>query len=308
MTRVAAIDCGTNTVLLTIAEIADGAVRPLREEAEITRLGEGLAATGRIADVAVQRTLAVFARYAAVIEEARCDRVLAVATEALRRATNGTDVVARLEAALARVGGRLEIIDGRREASLSFAAVRGSFPALQGVRTVVDIGGGSTELVVGDAQIDAVISLPIGSVVLTERHVAHDPPTLAERDALVAEIDRALDSAPRPVGTIVGIAGTVTTYAAIALGLTDYDATLVHGHRLARATLDREVTRLGALALADRRRTPGLSPKRADVIWAGGLVLSRILARADAEDCVVSDRGIRWGLLYEAAEVAEAGG
>jgi exopolyphosphatase/guanosine-5'-triphosphate,3'-diphosphate pyrophosphatase len=179
--------------------------------------------------------------------------------------------------------------------------VGGSFPDLTGPRTVVDIGGGSTELVVGDTAIRSVVSLPIGSVVLTERHVAHDPPTAAERDALLTEIDAALATADKPVAPIVGIAGTVTTFAAIALGLDDYDATRVHGLRLARADLEREVARLGAMRLDDRRRTPGLQPKRADVIWAGGLILSRVLARADADACLVSDRGVRWGLLYEAA-------
>ncbi len=300
MRRVAAIDCGTNTVLLTIADLGDE-VRPVREEAEITRLGEGLARTGRITEAAAERALAVFQRYAQLILEARCDRVLAVGTEALRRASNGAEIVARIDAVLAPVGARLEIIAGQREAALSFAAVRGSFPALHGVRTVVDIGGGSTELVVGDEAILEVISLPIGSVVLTEAHITHDPPTEDERASLLAAIDLALDGAPRPRGTIVGIAGTVTTYAAIALGMTDYDATRVHGHRLGLAALSREVARLGALRLDDRRRTPGLAPKRADVIYAGGLILSRVLERAGATECVVSDRGIRWGLLYEAA-------
>ncbi len=305
---VAAIDCGTNTVLLTIAAIgADGAVTPLLEEAEITRLGEGLAQSGRIADGAAVRTALVFSRYATLIAGHRCQRVLAVGTEALRRATNGAEIVARLDAELAPLGVRLEIITGQREAALSFAAVRGSFPALRGARTVVDIGGGSTELVVGDETISEVISLPIGSVVLTERHIAHDPPTEAERSALLAEIDAALAGAPRPIGTVVGIAGTVTTYAAIALGLEDYDATRVHGLHLSREVLEREVARLGSLPLADRLRTPGLSPGRADVIYAGGLILSRVLERAAADSCLVSDRGIRWGLLYEAARRPPAG-
>jgi exopolyphosphatase/guanosine-5'-triphosphate,3'-diphosphate pyrophosphatase len=302
MKRLAAIDVGTNTVLLTIAERApDGSLTAIEEHAEITRLGEGLAATGKLSDEAVARSQRVLARYAARIAATNCCRVLAVATEALRRGHNGADAKARLDAALASVGGRLEIIGGEREASLSFAAVSGSFPALRGPRAVVDIGGGSTELVVGDRAIDAAISLPIGSVVLTERHLAHDPPTEAERAALLADVDAALARAPSLPPVVVGIAGTVTTYAAIALGMCDYDATRVHGLRLSRDSLDLEIARLAALPVADRRRTPGLQPGRADVIYAGGVILSRVLARAGADHCLVSDRGVRWGLLYEAA-------
>ncbi|MEO6953642.1 MAG: Ppx/GppA family phosphatase [Polyangia bacterium] len=302
MRRLAAIDCGTNTVLLTIADITDdGAVTAVLERAEITRLGEGLAATGSISEAATERTRAVFAEYVALIEAQKCTGTLAVATEALRRAQNGATIVAVIDEELARVGGALEIIAGEREAQLAFGAVRGSFPELEGPRTVIDIGGGSTELVVGDHDVERAISIPIGSVVLTERWLEHDPPTLEERTALEAAIDEALAAAPALVGPVVGIAGTVTTYAAIVLGLCDYDATKVHGMTLQRAALEREVERLGAMRVDDRRRTPGLQPKRADVIYAGGVILCRILAKAGVHDCRVSDRGVRWALLYEAA-------
>ena len=303
MRRIAAIDCGTNTVLLTIADVSDdGSVTAVLERAEITRLGEGLAATGSISEVASERTRAVFGDYAAVIAAQGCTGTLAVATEALRRAANGPAVVARLDAELARVGASLEIITGEREASLAFRAVQGSFPALEGRRTVVDIGGGSTELVVGDREVEHAISIPIGSVVLTERWLHTDPPTAEERTALERAIDDALDAAPALRGPVIGIAGTVTTYAAITLGLSDYDATKVHGMTLSRAALEREVERLGAMRLDDRRRTPGLQPKRADVIYAGGVILCRVLARAGVTECRVSDRGVRWALLYEAGK------
>jgi exopolyphosphatase/guanosine-5'-triphosphate,3'-diphosphate pyrophosphatase len=120
----------------------------------------------------------------------------------------------------------------------------------------------------------------------------------------VEAIDAALAQAPAPRGAVVGIAGTVTTFAAMALGLHDYDATRVHGSRLRLDDLDRQIERLGAMRVEDRRRTPGLQPKRADVIYAGGVILSRVLHRAGALDCLVSDRGVRWGLLYEAAGAA----
>lgn len=302
--RLAAIDCGTNTVLLTIAETdGDGELRPqpLLERAEITRLGEGLASTGRLSRDGIARTVQVFTDYATLIERAGARRVLAVGTEALRRADNGEEAVRALDATLQPLGTKLEIITGQREAQLSYDAVRASFPALEGARTVVDIGGGSTEIVVGDTVIEAAVSLPIGSVVLTEQHLPHDPPSERERAALRSAIEEALRAAPPLRGTVVGIAGTVTTYAAIALGLADYDATRVHGLRLGLAELERDVERLGAMRVDDRRRTPGLQPKRADVIYAGGVILSAILRRAEVDHCLVSDRGIRWGLLHEAA-------
>ncbi len=293
--RVAAIDVGTNTALLTIA---DGA-RAIEERAEIVRLGEGLDRTGRLTDAAIARTVDVVAQFADAIAGHGCERVAAVTTEAVRKATNGADFVARASAALARVGGRMEVIDGEREARLSWLAVASSFPSLVGPRTVLDIGGGSTELIVGERDVDGIISLPIGSVRLTERLVAHDPPTADEAARLVATIDEALARAPAPRGTLVGIAGTVTTLAAMAQRLDSYDAARVHGSRLSRAEVDGLVAMLGATPLADKRRTPGLDPKRADVIYAGAVILARVMARAGADACVVSDRGIRWGLVYE---------
>jgi exopolyphosphatase / guanosine-5'-triphosphate,3'-diphosphate pyrophosphatase len=295
--RVAAIDVGTNTALLTIAE----GERAIEERAEIVRLGEGLDRSGRLKDEAIARTVAVVEEFARAIEKHGCDRVAAVTTEAVRKAENGGDFVARATAALARVGGRMEIIDGEREARLSWRAVAGSFPTLRGPRTVVDIGGGSTELIVGEADVDAVVSLPIGSVRLTERLVAHDPPTADEAARLAATVDEALAHAPAPRGTLVGIAGTVTTLAAMAQRLDSYDAARVHGSSLSRADVDALAALLGAMPLADKRRTPGLDPKRADVIFAGAVILARVMARAGAEACLVSDRGIRWGLVYELA-------
>ncbi len=297
--RIAAIDIGTNTALLTIAEAGEGEVAAVEERAEIVRLGEGLDQSGRLAGGAIARTLLVLDDYVGRIAARGCERVAAVATEAVRKADNGADFVAAASARLGRVGGALEVIDGEREARLSWRAVAASFPSLGGPRTVLDIGGGSTELIVGERDVEAVVSLPIGSVWLTERLIAHDPPSADERARLVAAVDQALAAAPAPRGTLVGIAGTVTTLAAMAQSLTTYDGARVHGARLARATVDAQVEMLGRTPLADRRRTPGLDPKRADVIFAGAVILQRVMERAGAAEVVVSDRGIRWGLAYE---------
>jgi exopolyphosphatase / guanosine-5'-triphosphate,3'-diphosphate pyrophosphatase len=294
--RVAAIDLGTNTLLLTIADDD----RVVEERAEIVRLGEGLDKIGRLGDAAIARTLDMMREYAARIGELGCDRVLAVATEAVRKAANGAEFVAAATAVLQPVGGRLEVIDGEREARLCWRAVAASFPQLAGPRTVLDIGGGSTELLVGEREVEGVISLPIGSVRLTERLIAHDPPSADEQARLVAVVDEALGQAPAPRGTLVGIAGTVTTLAAMAQALPTYDGARVHGSTLSRQTVDDLVARLAATPLADKRRTPGLDPKRADVIYAGAVILARVMARAGADECLVSDRGIRWGLIDEA--------
>ncbi|HEX4459423.1 MAG TPA: Ppx/GppA phosphatase family protein [Polyangia bacterium] len=299
--RVAAIDLGTNTALLTIAEVAAGRAVAVDERAEIVRLGQGLDKTGMLAPAAIERTLAVLVDFAAAVKSYGCTRFVAVATEATRKASNGAAFVAAADRALADAGGKLEVIDGEREARLAWRAVVASFPELTGVRTVVDIGGGSTELLVGEARVESVISLPIGSVRLTERLVAHDPPSADERAQLVATVDAAIAQAAAPRGTLVGIAGTVTTLAAMAQRLTTYDGARVHGSRISRATVEQLVDQLATTPLADKRRTPGLDPKRADVIFAGAVILARVMARAGVADCLVSDRGIRWGLIYEAA-------
>jgi exopolyphosphatase/guanosine-5'-triphosphate,3'-diphosphate pyrophosphatase len=299
--RVASIDLGTNTILLTIAEgSGPGDVKVLEERAEIVRLGEGLDRSGSLAPAAIVRTLGMLADYVVRISAQRVDRTIAVATEAVRKASNGETFVNAADQVLSAVGGSLSVIDGEREARLSWRAVVDSFPDLRGPRTVLDIGGGSTELLVGDRTVEGVTSLPIGSVRLTERLVQSDPPTAAERLQLVATVDTALKQAPDPRGTLIGIAGTVTTLAAMAQALTTYDGARVHGSALSRATVDELVERLATTPLADKRRTPGLDPKRADVIFAGAVILQRVMARAGAERCLVSDRGIRWGLIYEA--------
>jgi exopolyphosphatase/guanosine-5'-triphosphate,3'-diphosphate pyrophosphatase len=238
--------------------------------------------------------------YGELIERLACDRVVAVATEAVRKAINSGDFVGGADAILGNFAAELQVIDGEREARLCWRAVTSSFPQLAGPRTVLDIGGGSTELIVGERDVEAVVSLPIGSVRLTERLITGDPPGADERARLAEAVDAALANAPAPRGTLVGIAGTVTTLSAMALALESYDGARVHGSTLSRATVDELVERLATTPLADKRRTPGLDPKRADVIYAGAVILARVMARAGAAECMVSDRGIRWGLIYEA--------
>jgi exopolyphosphatase/guanosine-5'-triphosphate,3'-diphosphate pyrophosphatase len=302
-TPLATIDVGTNTALLLVARVEpSGEIAVLEDRAEITRLGRGIghAGAGALGVEAIARTLEALRGFAA-LARAHGARIAAVGTEALRRAPNAADF---LGPAAQILGAPIEVIDGAREAALTFRAASASFPELTraGALVVVDIGGGSTEIIVSErGAVRWSTSLPLGSVRLTEKHVRHDPAEAAEQDAIVREIDAALAAVPWPASgaTVVGVAGTVTSLAAMALGLATYDPARVHGYDLGLAALDAEIARLGASTQAERERIVGLDPRRADVILAGALILSRIATAAGATGIRVSDRGIRWGLLYE---------
>jgi exopolyphosphatase / guanosine-5'-triphosphate,3'-diphosphate pyrophosphatase len=301
--RLATIDVGTNTTLLLVAEAADAArVRVLEDRAEITRLGRGIGRDGRLGAEGIARTLEVLTEYAAAAGRHQAP-VVAVGTEALRRAPNAAEF---LEPAARLLGSPVEVIDGEQEAELTFSAALASFPDLTGAPiAVVDIGGGSTEVIVSErGRVRSRISLPLGSVRLTESHLRSDPARAGEVAALTAEVDEALQAVP-PRGSggetlaLVGTAGTVTTLCAMSLGLVQYDASLVHGHRLGRADLEAQVQRLAGSTQAQREQMAGLDPRRADVILAGAYILRGLTQRLQADSVLVNDRGIRWGLLYQ---------
>jgi len=301
--RVAAIDVGTNTVLLLVAErgAAGGAPRAVAERATITRLGAGVDRTRRLAPEAVARTRACLEEYARVVKETGAERVAIVGTSAMRDAAGGEEL---REAVRALFGVDARVIGGDEEARLTFEG------SLSGIEVgaerlgVFDIGGGSTEVVLGavgegGAAIDYARSFDVGSVRLTERHVAHDPPRAAEMDALRAAARETFAAVPPlPVASPVpvGIAGTMTTLASVSLGMDEYDGARVHGLEMSRAELTRVVDLLAAAPLAERARVRGMEPKRADVIVAGGVIALELLARWNASAVRISDRGVRWGL------------
>jgi exopolyphosphatase/guanosine-5'-triphosphate,3'-diphosphate pyrophosphatase len=297
--RLAAIDVGTNTTLLLLAEGQGPAdVRVLAERAEITRLGRGIGGDGRLGTEGIERTVAVLTEYAALAREHGAV-VAAVGTEALRRAPNADDF---LEPAAQALGVPVEVIDGEREAALSYRAAASSFPgAAAGSMVVVDIGGGSTEIICSErGEVQFRRSLPLGSVRLTERHVRHDPVAPEELAALTAEVRETLHTLPLGgAATLVGTAGTVTSLAAMDQRLTSYDPALVHGYRLKLAALEGLTATLASSTQPDREQMPGLDPRRADVILAGATLLLEIVRRARVQQVVTSDRGLRWGLLYE---------
>jgi exopolyphosphatase / guanosine-5'-triphosphate,3'-diphosphate pyrophosphatase len=294
--RVAAIDIGTNTTLLLIAEARDGRLVAVDDRATITRLGEGVDRSGQLAEAAVERTLTCLRGYAERIAAAGCARVAAVGTSAMRDAQGGARFRERAREIL---GVEPEVVSGAREAELTFAGAIGDRPS--GELAVFDIGGGSTEIITGHkavdgaAQVGASASLDIGAVRLSERHIRSDPPAAHELEAIVADIERALDAAP-PLGerALVGVAGTMTTLAALVRDVDHLGAT-VHGVRLTRDDIAAAVDRLGRATIAERRVMRGVEPARADVIVGGALIARAIVARSRGE-VVVSDRGVRWGL------------
>jgi exopolyphosphatase/guanosine-5'-triphosphate,3'-diphosphate pyrophosphatase len=301
---VAAIDIGTNSVLLLIAATEAAGPRPLLERATITRLGEGVDKTRQLAPAAVLRSLECLRSYAEDLRAHDQPRLDVVGTSALRDARGAR---AFLDEAERILGVRPRVIAGDEEARLTFRGALSGL-SLAGKLLVFDVGGGSTELIVGAAASGAApksrVSLDIGSVRLFERYVQSDPPKPQELTGIEAQIQRELASAAplreirdgEPI-TLVGVAGTVTTLKALELGLTPYDGARVHGAVLTLSVVEALCAKLASLPLAQREQLPGLDPKRAGVIIAGALIVRELLRRAGASQTIVSDRGVRFGLL-----------
>jgi len=303
--RVAAIDIGTNSVLLLVAETQCGVLEPVREIATITRLGEGVDRTRRLSESAVKRTLECLESYAQTLAELGVTDVSAVGTSAMRDAEGGEAFRRRAGEIL---GSEPRIISGDEEAALTYeGTLVGIGRAPDADVLVFDVGGGSTELIRGrGTEVLGARSLDIGSVRLTERHVRADPPGPAEAEAVRVDVRAALMTLPReivggPTVELVGVAGTVTSLLAVSRNVEPYDARRVHGARMELAELDEVVVRLGSMTTADRSKLPGLSPKRADVILAGALLVREVVRWSGARDLVVSDRGVRWGLALRLA-------
>ena len=303
--RLAAVDIGTNSVLLLVVERQrDGGLERLHEECVITRLGQGVDRSGRLAPEAVERTLAALGSFAATMEQLSVTRRAAVGTAVLRDADEDNAARRSMEAAL---GCPVEVISGRREAELVLAGVQGSLGSLQPGTVVFDVGGGSTELVLcADAGAAELLSLELGSVRMTERFLDADSPAAGELTALRRAVGRELAALPDPPwaetgAELVGIAGTVTTLATMHLALAEYDTDRVNGLWLTREQIEDRLGALAALARREREQVVGLSPGRADIIVAGVCIVAEVMARFGAHRLHVCDRGVRWGLLWELA-------
>lgn len=302
MTRVAAIDCGTNSIRLLICDIAeDGSTSEVERRMQIVRLGQGVDKTGRLHPDALGRTRDALTAYHEMIKAAGAERVRMVATSATRDAQNAADF---REMVVGVLGQEPEVVSGEEEARLSFTgAVRG-LPDAEYL--VVDIGGGSTEFVRGNqSALHAAVSVDIGCVRLTERHLHTDPPELSEMDAAVADIgasvDRALEVVSGPFTTLVGLAGSVTTVTAIALGLTTYDPDRVHHARISKREVAFVTAGLAEMTREQRSYIGVLHPGRVDVIVAGGLILRTIMEKTGAEAVLASEHDILDGIALSLA-------
>ncbi|MCP9950271.1 MULTISPECIES: Ppx/GppA phosphatase family protein [Actinomadura] len=318
MTRVAAIDCGTNSVRLLIADIvpggdggAGGTLTDVERRMEIVRLGEGVDETGRLSPAALERTFTAMRGYAGLIDRHGAGaghgpiKTRVVATSATRDAANRADFVRGVVDIFGVVP---EVISGDEEAGLSFTGATRELAALRPARPylVVDIGGGSTEFVLGSSSADAARSIDIGCVRMTERHLKDDPPSPQQISGAAADIDAALAAVRETVPvdearTLVGLAGSVTTVAGIALGLPEYDASRIHLSRITAGQVHEVTRRLLHATRAERAEFGVMHPGRVDVIGAGALILDRIMREYGFGAVVVSEHdildGIAWSLV-----------
>lgn len=308
LTRVAAFDCGTNTIKILIADLdpETGEEVDLVRDSRIVRLGQGVDRTGRLDPAAIGRAFAAIDEYAALLATHGAERIRFCATSASRDASNADEFVAGVRA---RLGVEPEVIAGHEEARLAYAgATRGLGPVPAPI-VVVDIGGGSTELILGDGHghVSAAHSLDIGSVRMHERLMPGDPPTRDEIGAATAAIDAALDTLPEHgadpsvAATVIGVAGTITTAAAAVLDLPAYDRDAIHGSVLSRGAVHEVADRLLAMTVQERRALPFMHPGRADVIGAGVLILDRVLRRTGPAELRVSETDILDGIAWSLA-------
>jgi exopolyphosphatase/guanosine-5'-triphosphate,3'-diphosphate pyrophosphatase len=307
--RLAGFDLGTNTFLLLLADVDSGRIDPVFEKETIVRLGQGVDAAGNLNAEAMQRGLACLKEYVTLVRQHRAEKIFAVGTSALRDAANRMEF---LSAAAEKIGIHIEIISGETEARLAFMGALSNKPNLLEPVAILDIGGGSTEVVIGETKhlwTDGENSLlarsaDLGSVRLTERFLHHDPVQSEEVMHLRQHVQEVFRANWPPEGlaqvrTLVGTAGTITTLAAMALALEEYDPRRIDNFLLSREKLGNLVSELMRRTIAERSRTPGLAPARADVILAGALILDTFLDVYQFSEILVSDRGLRYGVLME---------
>jgi exopolyphosphatase/guanosine-5'-triphosphate,3'-diphosphate pyrophosphatase len=301
--RVAVVDIGTNSTRLLVADVSDGRVREIERHTNVTRLGEGVDSSGRLLDAAIERVLSTCAEYRRVIDRHSVDQIVAVLTAAVRDAVNGQELEESLRR---RFGFEAETISGEREARLTYLGATStrhhSDPLL-----VVDIGGGSTEFVVGvHDEVQFYVSTQAGSVRHTERNLRSDPPTKDELDSckreIRAEIDRSVPAEVRRTAVDgIAVAGTPTSFAAIDQQLEPYDPERVDGYRLSLSACERILAELASLPLEERRRVKGLHPDRAPTIVAGGVILAETMRVFRLDSIEVSEHDILEGTALEAA-------
>jgi exopolyphosphatase/guanosine-5'-triphosphate,3'-diphosphate pyrophosphatase len=300
MSRVAAVDLGTNSTRLLIADVEGEQLAEVERRLTITRLGEGVDSRRRLLPLPIARVRNCLSDYRREIQSHGIDRTLAIATSAVRDAENGEAFLGEIEWSY---GFTTQLLDGAAEAAMMARGVAAGRPALEDT-LLVDIGGGSTELVAcARGKVASSTSIDVGCVRVTERFLVSDPPTRAELVAAAAAV-RALLPGWNATSAI-GVAGTITTLAALDLGLEEYDPERTHGHRIARAAVAEQLDRLAAMTLAERREVPGIEPGRAPVIVAGLAILREILDTYGLDEIEASERDILHGAALAAAELPE---
>jgi exopolyphosphatase/guanosine-5'-triphosphate,3'-diphosphate pyrophosphatase len=301
--RVAVVDIGTNSTRLLVADVNDGKIARLERQSRVTRLGRGVDLSGQLSAEAVEATCEVIADYMAICDEASVEMIDAIATSAVRDAANGEAFIAELRE---RFDLSARVLDGEEEARLTYLGAT-SERVPDGSTLVIDIGGGSTELIVGHGdRIDFHTSLQAGVVRHTERHIAADPPTTTELEALAADarslIEAAVAEGPEVRASKgVAVAGTPTSLAAVELGLDPYDPERVHGTVLALPSIQRLLSRFAAAPLAERVEIVGLHPDRAPTIIAGVVILVEAMRAFDLDAIEVSEHDILYGAAITAA-------
>ena len=295
--RVAGIDCGTNSIRLLVADVDGDRLVDVTRQMQIVRLGQDVDRTGRLAPEAIERTRAALSEYSATIADLGAQRVRMVATSATRDAVNRAAFV---DMVVSTLGQEPEVITGSAEAELSFRGAIAGLPDVLTPTLVADIGGGSTDLVLGNGALRSH-SMNVGCVRMTERHLRDDPPTMQQIDATVRDLHEAISAAElevplREAASFVGVAGTVTTVAAIALGLPEYDADAIHASVISADQVAEVTARLLAMTHEQRAALPVMHPGRVDVIGAGALVLRTLIERTGTDTVTVSEHDILDGI------------
>jgi exopolyphosphatase / guanosine-5'-triphosphate,3'-diphosphate pyrophosphatase len=303
--RVAAVDLGTNSTRLLVADVEDGRLDDVLRRTKITRLGEGVDERKRLLPAPIARVRNVLTDFRREAEQLGAERVLAVATSAVRDAENGEAFLGEVEWSY---GFQTRLLSGDDEAQLTFRGASTGREVAEDT-LVIDIGGGSTELVVGGPEgLSFHDSIDMGGVRMTERFLHSDPPTGDELEACGAAVRQLLaDGVPEDVEprSAIGTGGTITSIAALDLGLAEYDPDQVEGHRVSRKSVQRQLERLASLPLAERREVPALDPDRAPVIVAGTVILGEVLGHFGLDGLEASERDILDGAALEAAALPE---
>lgn len=302
----ASIDIGTNSTLLLIARYDNSGLTPVRNEVEITRLGQGVGKTGRLNPEAVERTFQTLEKYRQIIDRYEVQSVIIGGTSAMRDAQNGAEFIDRVKSEL---GWDIRILTGNDEAKLTFLATQKEFSDLDNELLVVDIGGGSTEFIAGNrTDLQFMKSLDVGTVRFTEQYIENDPPNSDEirkaREAIRHHLKSDLQELQieSENSALIGVAGTVTTLLAVEKEMSEYIPEEIHRQPITRKQIDDLLKKFCSIPFEERQHLPGLQPKRADVIIMGTIILQEIMDQFGYDRLLINDRGVRYGLIYKYLE------